>query len=107
MSVFQPGSIDQPPVTCYRKCGSDTVMALDDVKISLANKPALFLALMLLLLLGACSGATSGGAGATGKPKQPCATPDQGVADKSAASYYQIGTCPVDESEGEEVNQDE
>jgi hypothetical protein len=82
-------------------------MALVDVKIPLANKPALLLAALLLLLLGACSGATGGGRSASGKPKPPCATPDQGVADKSAASYYQIGTCPMDESEGEEVNQDE
>ena len=82
-------------------------MAMDDVKIPLANKLALIVAALLLLLLGACSGATSSGTATSGNPKQPCATPDQGIADKSAASYYQIGTRPVDESEGEEVNQDE
>lgn len=87
-------------------------MATDDVKFPLASAPARLMALILgaLLLLGAgaCSGAKgSGTTPARPGGAEPCATPDQGTSDMSAASYYQIGTCPVDESEGAEVNQDE
>ena len=87
-------------------------MATDDVKFPLAFAPAWalvpVLAALLLFGAGACSGAKGSGANpASPRAAEPCATPDQGTGDMTAASYYQIGTCPVDENEGAEVNQDE
>jgi hypothetical protein len=87
-------------------------MVLDNVKSPLASVPAralvVILTFSLLLVGGGCSG-TKGRNVSPGTPRaaEPCATPDQGTVDLSSASYYQIGTCPVDESEGAKVNQDE
>lgn len=64
--------------------------------------------LMTLALLVACSGARGNKRGpARVGPSAPCVddarTADAGAADAPASSYYQIGTCPVDESDGEEA----
>lgn len=66
-----------------------------------------FLATLVLGLL-ACSGA-KGGKAQPESPRaaEPCQVPDAGAADKGSKGYYQIGTCPVDEEEGSEVNDNE
>jgi len=61
---------------------------------------AMTLGLVVMVLLAGCSGAR----GKESRPPhpekaEPCNTVDAGGADAPASSYYQIGTCPEDESE--------
>ncbi len=56
--------------------------------------------LVVMVLLAACSGARGKESGPPNTKKvEPCKTVDAGGADAPASSYYQIGTCPVEESE--------
>ncbi len=61
---------------------------------------------MTVSLLLACSGARGKESPPVARPQAPAAngakpcdkSPDAGGADAPASSYYQIGTCPDDES---------